>query len=98
MDETATRALIETEARSKSNMHRLDVVEKKLEDYGAMVTSMQLMSQKLDTIETRQDEMRNDIKSIMEKPQRRWESIIQTVLTTAVGALVLYMLAKMGMA
>ena len=98
MDETATRALIETEARSKSNMHRLDVVEKKLEDYGAMETSMQLMSQKLDTIETRQDEMRNDIKSIMEKPQRRWESIIQTVLTTAVGALVLYMLAKMGMA
>ena len=61
-----------------------------------MVTSMQVLSQKLDTLADRQNEIKTDVKALKEKPAKRWENIVRLVIETAIGALVLYFLARMG--
>lgn len=38
------------------------------------------------------------MKTIADKPAKRWDSIIDKVLLTVIGAIVLYMLAKLGLA
>lgn len=91
-----TKVLIETEQRSKSNTHRLDQVEKKLEDYGAVITSIQVLGERLQRVDKDVGEIKTDVKTLMDKPAKRWESIVRTAVEAIIGALVVYLLAKMG--
>lgn len=92
----ATRALIETEARSKSNMHRLDVVEKKLEDYGQVITSIQLLAQRMESMEKTVTEINTDVKDLKDAPGEWWKTLIKGALGALVGALVMYLCGRWG--
>ena len=95
--EDMMKVLIETEQRSKSNTHRLDQVEKKLEDYGAVVSSIQVLGERLQRVDKDVGEIKTDVKTLMEKPGKKWESIVRTVVDAIIGGLVIYLLAKLGL-
>lgn len=85
------------EDRSKSNAHRLDEVEKKLEDNEKMLASIARLDQRQKDMDTDVKEIKADVKALAGKPAKRWESIVDKALMAAVTAIVGYVLIKLGL-
>ncbi len=83
--------------RSKSNMHRLDEVEKKLADNDEMLASIARLDQRQKDMDTDVKEIKADVKSLAGKPARRWETVVDKALMAAVTAIVGYVLIKLGL-
>lgn len=89
--------LIETEQRSKTNAHRLDKVESKLEDITDIVTSIKVLSQKQETMDGDLQEIKKDVKTLTEKPAKRWDAIVGAILAAVVGGIIGFVLFKLGL-
>ena len=97
MDNNWEHRLTEVEGRSKSNQHRLDKVEKTQADLSQLVNTVGILATKEEAIETTVKEIKNDVKSLASKPGQRWEKIVEIITTVVVGALVGFLLAKLGL-
>lgn len=98
MTELEHDKLTKLEERSKSNTHRLDDLEKRMTSNERLVTSVSLLAQKQETIEGDVKEIKSTVQTIADKPGKRWDSIIDKVLLTIIGAIVLYIVSKLGLA
>lgn len=96
-DEEMALALQKIDDRSRSNTHRLDDVEKKLADNDQMLASIARLDQKQTDMDKDIKEIKTDVKSIAEKPGKRWDSIIDKILLGIVAALVAYALSRLGL-
>ncbi len=90
------RRLTSVEDRSKSNSHRLDKMEKLQETLTDLVQSVATIAQKQVDMDTDMKEMKADVKIMAGKPGKRWESIAEKALLTAVAALVGWCMFKLG--
>ena len=90
--------LTKLEERAKSNTHRIDDLDKRLTDNETLVTSVALLAQKQESIEGDVKEIKNTVNGIAEKPGKRWDSIVDKILLTIIGAIVLYIMVKLGLA
>ena len=97
MTENEHERLVKVEDRTKSNAHRIDELERRADNTEKLVTSVALIAEKQSHMEGDVREMRSDIKKLVEKPGKRWDSIVEKVLYTVVGAVVAYLLAKGGL-
>ena len=88
--------VIKVEERSKSNSHRLDEAEKKLADYGDVVSSIKFLAQKQENMDGDIKEIKADVKSLTEKPAKRWDGVIDKVIGVIIGAVIGYILMKVG--
>ena len=96
MDLDHERRLTETEQRSKSNTKRLDGVEKWQADFGELIGTVKVLATKEAQVEADVKEIKDDVKILAGKPAKRWESIVDKVIFTAVGAIVTYIAVKLG--
>ena len=88
--------LTEVEARSKSNAHRLDDVEKRQDNLDKLTTSVSLLAEREERMESDVKEIKSDVKTLAEKPAKRWESVVEKALLAVVAAVVAYFLGRMG--
>lgn len=95
-DEEMIRELAETTARSKSNTKRLDEVEKEQKNQSKLITTVSELAIKQESMNENLVEMKDDIKIIKEKPAKRWDSVIDKISMTILGAIILFLLAKLG--
>lgn len=86
----------EVESRSKSNTHRLDKVEEKLENNERMINNIAVMAQRQDAMDSDIKEIKTDVKSLASKPAKRWESTIAAVISAIIGGVVTFALVKIG--
>lgn len=91
------RRLTETESRSKSNKTRIDEVEKRQDNLDKLVTSVEVLATRMNSLESTMAEVRTDVRRLNEKPARKWDSIVDKILTLVVAAIVAYMLSKIGL-
>jgi hypothetical protein len=96
MTELEHDKLTALDERSKSNAKRLDSLEKRVTENEELVTSVALLAQKQESIEGDVKEIKSTVKSLAEKPGKRWDAVIDKALLAVVGAIVLYMIAKLG--
>lgn len=96
--------LAEVDARSKSNTHRLDAVEKSSDVLHELATSVKVMAGELkrqgDAVEEIKDNVTNlghKVDSIEKKPAKRWEGIVDKLIWGVVGAVLAFLLAKIGL-
>ena len=89
--------LTRVEDRSKSNTHRIERLEKRQNDTEKLVTSVAIIAEKQKDMEGDVKEMKCDVKKLIEKPAKRWEGVVEKVLYTVVGAVVAYLLVKIGL-
>ncbi len=61
-------------------------------------TVMAVINTRLQQIEDKLDDLSSDVKSLKEKPAKRWESISATILQWVVTALLAYIAVKIGIA
>lgn len=97
MDMEHERRLTETEARSRSNAHRLDEVEKKQDDLSELVTTVGKLATREERVESDVKEIKSDVKALASKPAKRWDSLVSQLITLVVAAVVGFVLAKIGL-
>lgn len=96
MDLEHERRLTEVEDRAKSNQYRITEAEKRLDDQEKLVSSVNVLATKLQTVDSDVKEIKADVKELAGKPGKRWDAVVEKVCLTVVGAILLYILARLG--
>ena len=89
--------LTAVEDRAKSNTLRIDELDKKVDDTTKLVTSVAVMAEKLNNMESDISDMKTILKKVVEAPGKRWESVVEKALLGIVAAVVAFMLANLGL-
>lgn len=97
MDLDHEKRLTEVEARSKSNEHRLDDVEKRQDNLDELVSTVKVLAVREETVESDVKEIKNDVKNLTGKSGQRWDSLVEKVLTMIVAAVVGFIIAQIGL-
>lgn len=97
MDLEHERRLTEVEERSKSNSHRLDDLEKRQDNLDKLVTTVNVLATKEENIENTVDEVRCDVKTLINKPAKKWDGLIDKIIMTIAAAVIGFILAKIGL-
>ena len=97
MDLEHEKRLTEVEARSKSNAHRLDEVEKKQDDLSELVGTVKVLATREEQVETDVKEIKNDVKTLASKPAKKWESLTSEIIKILVAVVMGFLAAKIGM-
>ena len=95
LKELSTR-LAAAEEQHKTLFNRLDRQEKMLDTVHKLALSVSELANKQGTMQTKLDDLCEDIEEIKEKPAKRWDSIVEKILLTVAGAFITYILAKLG--
>jgi len=85
------------EARSKSNEERLDVIEKRQDNLDELVGSVKVLATREERLEEDVKEIKGDVKSLTEKPARRWDTLTDKILWAVVAAIVAFILGRVGL-
>ena len=96
MNEEQIRMLTEVDQRSRSNTHRIDQMQDKLEDYGEMVSTIKVLANEQGHIKDDVSEIKKTVTGIAEKPGKRWDDLVKTVIGIVVGALLALAFTHMG--
>lgn len=91
------KTLSEVDERSKSNAKRLDCVERKQGELDKLVSTVAVIATKQQTIEDDVKEIKTDVKFLSEKPAKRWDGIVDKIIMTVLGAVIIYILAQIGL-
>ena len=89
--------LTEVEERSKSNSHRLDEVEKRQDNLEKLTSTVEVLAVREKNVENDVKEIKNDVKSLTSKPAKRWDSLVNQLITILVAAIAGFILAKFGL-
>ncbi len=89
--------MTEVEARSKSNQHRLEDVENRLDNQEKLVTTVSLLVEKEARVEADVKEIKSDVKILTEKPAKRAESLWDKVLWFILAAILGFAISKIGL-
>lgn len=85
------------EDRSKANEHRIEDIEKRQDNLDDLVSTVKVLAVREEKVESDVQEIKSDVKTLTNKPGKRWEKMIETAITVVVSALVGFILAKYGM-
>lgn len=96
MDESIIKDLADVQQRAHSNTRRIEVLEKGQADLNQLVTSVALIAQKQEQMEHGIDEIRGDVRTLLQKPAKRWESIVEIIFKVVLTALITTALIKLG--
>lgn len=94
-NEEMTERLVEVEQRSKSNMHRLDAVEKNQEALNSIATSVAVMAEQQNNISEKVDTIDAKVDSLEGKPGKRWDSLVDKAIWAFAGAFIAWVMAGM---
>ena len=97
MTENEHERLVKVEDRTKSNAHRIDELEKRADDTEKLVTSVALIAEKQSRMEGDVRDMKSDVRKLLEKPGKRWETAVEKVIYAVILAVVAYFLGKGGL-
>ena len=89
--------LTEVEERSKSNKHRLDEVEKRQDNLDDLVSTVKVLAVREENVENDVKEIKSDVKSLTGKPAKRWDNLVNQIITVLVAGIVGFILAKFGL-
>lgn len=75
------------EDRTKSNTHRIDSLEEKVENIHELATSVKLLASETKAMREDVNKMDNRLKIVEEKPAKNWDKVTMTIIGTVVGAI-----------
>lgn len=97
MNEDQIQRLAEVEQRSKSNTHRLDKLEANWEALNKLAVSVETMGVNIANMDKTIQRLDAKVEEQAAKPGKRWEAVAEKAILVIVGAVIAYMLSKIGM-
>lgn len=89
--------LATVDQRSKSNTHRLDEFEAWKKDQSELISSVASLANEQKHIKTDVEEIKADVKTIAEKPGKRWDAVVEKAVMLLIGAFGAYLLGRLGL-
>lgn len=96
--------MAEVDHRARSNTRRIEKLELSTEALEKLATSVELLvaEQRHQTeamLDIKSDVAKLDqkVETLEKKPAKRWESVVEKIILTIVGAIVGYLLVKVGL-
>lgn len=89
--------LTEVEQRAKSNSRRIDKIEERQDNLEKLTDTISVLANEQEHIKSDVGEIKTDVKTLTEKPAKRWDAIVDKVLWAIVGAAVAFALAQIGL-
>ena len=87
----------EMDARGKSNTHRLDALEKNQKALNELTTSVKVLATEQSTMKTDIGEIKTGLKTLTDKPGKRWEAIVDKAIWAVLGGLLAFALSQIGL-
>nr|DAL03708.1 MAG TPA: hypothetical protein [Caudoviricetes sp.] len=87
----AAIALID--ARSKSNTHRINELTEHQVALDRLVTSVEVLATKQETMEGDVKEIKEDVKTITGKAGKRWDGLVDKALAVLAGAFIAWLIS-----
>lgn len=104
MAEDVELRLAAVEQRCKSNGHRLEHLEKQQEAIHSLAASLQVMAteqkHQTETIKSVKEDvgrLESKVDVLEKKPAKRWEGIVDKMIWGVLGAVLAFVLAKIGL-
>lgn len=89
--------LAAAEEQHRTLFNRLDRQEKMVDTVHKLALSVSELANKLGTVQDKVDGLCEDVEEIKDKPAKRWDGLVEKIIFTVVGALVTFVLAKIGL-
>ena len=89
--------LTAVEQKNENFEHRLDEVEKRQDNLDKLTTSVSLLAEREERMESDVKEIKCDVKALAEKPAKRWDGLVDKLLWSVAGAVLAFLLAKIGL-
>ena len=89
--------LTTVEDRSKSNSHRIDELTQRQNDLDELVSTVKVLAVREENVENDVKEIKNDVKSLTNKPAKRWDNLVTQVIGILIAAVIGFVLAKIGL-
>lgn len=96
MEREFEHRLTEVEERSKSNTHRLDDMEHRQDDLDKLVTTVALLAEREQKVEGSVEEIKQDVKSLTTKSAKRWDNLVNQIISILAAAIIGYVIAQFG--
>jgi len=85
--------LTQVEDRSESNTHRLEELEKRQDNLEELTSSVSVLAANQKHMEIDVKEIKADVKSLTEKPAKRWDGIVEKAIAALVGAFLAWLIS-----
>ena len=95
MEDIAVR-VAEVDQRGKSDTHRIDKLEVRQDHLDRLVASVTQLATEQEHIKGDVAEIKADVKTLAEKPGKRWESVVEKVIMLVLAGIVGWVLAQAG--
>jgi len=97
MEREFEHRLTEVEARSKSNTHRLEEVEKRQDNLDTMAAAVSVLAEREKRVEHDVKEIKADVKTLTDKPAKRYDSLVDKVIWAVLAAVIAFILGRVGL-
>lgn len=87
----------DNEQRSKSNTHRIDKLEEQQKQLSDLVSAVAVLAERQNQIGDDVNSIKREIKVLAEKPAKRWDGIVDKIISTIIAAIMGYALARIGL-
>lgn len=88
--------LTSNEERSKSNSHRIDQLEDWKKDQTELIKAVSQMAEKQNTIERDVGVIQKNVQALNEKAGKRWEGVVDKIISALVGGVIAWLLVQVG--
>lgn len=89
--------LTEVEERSKSNTKRIDKLSERQDSLDELVGTVKVLATREENVENDVKEIKSDVKSLTDKPGKRWDSLVEKIILAIAAALVGFLFSKIGL-
>lgn len=84
--------------RSKSNTHQIEDIKKRQDNLDQLVASVSALATEQEHIKKDVTEIKADVKTLAEKPAKRWDGIVDKLIWAVLAAGLGFVLAQIGIA
>ena len=98
MAEDIAVRVAEIDQRAKSKTHRLDKVEERQDNLDKLVSSVAMLANEQERIKDDVTEIKTDVKTLTERPAKRWDGIVDKLIWAVLAAVLGFVLAQIGIA
>ena len=89
--------LTQVEDRTKSNTHRLDEVERRQNNLDELVSTVKVLAVREEAVESDVKEIKKDVKEMNGKAGKKWDSLMNLIISAVAGGVVGLFLAQLGL-
>lgn len=89
--------LTKVEDTTASNARRLDDMERRQDDLDELVSTVKVLAVREEAVESDVKEIKIDVKEMAGKSGRKWEGLMDKIITVLVGAALGFFLSQLGL-